>query len=130
MKALSVLVADDSLITSDKIGKMLENMGHRVIAIVGTGEAAIEAYRQHRPDLVTMDITMPGMNGVDATRHIVEKFPDAVIVMVTSHGQEKMVLAAIGAGAKGYVLKPIRSEKLGETIVNAINYHAGAATSL
>jgi len=65
---------------------------------------------------VAMDITMPDMDGIKATRSILEKFPEALIIMVTSHGQEKMVMDAIDAGAKGYIMKPFTREKLDETI--------------
>jgi two-component system chemotaxis response regulator CheY len=67
-----------------------------------------------------MDITMPDMDGIEATRLIRKQFPDALIVMVTSHGQERMVLDALKAGAKGYVLKPFRQDKLQEAIENAV----------
>lgn len=118
---LSVLVVDDSLITLNKISSMLAVMGHRVAATARTGAEALTAYRECKPDVVTMDITMPDMDGVQATLQIIEEFPEARIVMVTSHGQEKMVLAAINAGARGYVLKPIRADKLQTTIDQARN---------
>jgi two-component system chemotaxis response regulator CheY len=79
----------------------------------------MEKCRDCRPDLVTMDITMPEMDGIEATRAIMKDFPDAKIVMVTSHGQEKMVLDALKAGAKGYVLKPFQDHKVYEAIQKA-----------
>jgi DNA-binding NarL/FixJ family response regulator len=66
-----------------------------------------------------MDITMPDMDGIEATKRIIKDFPDAKIVMVTSHGQEKMVMDALKAGAKGYVLKPFDGQKLYEAIQKA-----------
>jgi len=120
MEQLRILVVDDSLITVKKLSAMLGALGHSVIMTAGTGSEALAAYESCRPDLVTMDITMPDMNGIEATRLIRERFPEALIVMVTSHGQEKMVLDALQAGAKGYVLKPFRQEKLQETIENAV----------
>ena len=113
---LNVLIVDDSLITVKKLRMMVEQLGHRVAGTAGSGAAALSAYRELSPDLVTMDITMPGMDGVEATRQILVDFPDARIIMVTSHGQEKMVIDALDAGAKGYVLKPIRPEKLADMI--------------
>jgi two-component system chemotaxis response regulator CheY len=118
---LRVLVVDDSLITINKVSSMLNAIGHSVVGTARTGAEALAAYRESRPDIVTMDITMPDMDGVEATKRIVEEFPDARIIMVTSHGQEKMVLAAIDAGALGYVLKPIRADKLEATIDQARN---------
>ena len=63
-----------------------------------------------------MDITMPDMDGIEATRRILATAPSALVVIVTSHGQEQMVMDAIEAGAKGYILKPVKKEKLAETL--------------
>jgi two-component system chemotaxis response regulator CheY len=120
MSQLKVLIVDDSLITVKKLTAMLETLGHRVIGTAGTGARALEEYRALKPDMVTMDITMPDMDGVEATRRIVREFPEAIIIMVTSHGQEKMVLDALDAGAQGYVLKPVRPEKLAEMIAKVM----------
>lgn len=116
MKYLQILVVDDSLITVKKLSSMLGLLGHKVIMTAASGKEALEAYGECKPDLVTMDITMPDMDGIEATKLIRERFPDANIIMVTSHGQEKMVLDALKAGAKGYLLKPFRLEKLKEVI--------------
>ena len=119
MSPLNIMVVDDSLITVKKLTKMLSEMGHNVVHCASSGAAAVEAFGQVNPDLVTMDITMPDMDGIKATRRILARYPSALIVVVTSHGQEQMVLDAIEAGAKGYVLKPIREEKL-KSVVEAI----------
>ncbi|MBI5165076.1 MAG: response regulator [Magnetospirillum sp.] len=120
MDSLNVLIVDDSLITVKKLTVMLDAMGHQVVGTANCGEKALPAYRTLRPDLVTMDITMPGMDGVSATRQIVAEFPHAAIIMVTSHGQERMVIDALDAGACGYVLKPIRPEKLADMVAKAM----------
>lgn len=120
MEPLKILVVDDSLITVKKLSGMLNLLGHKVVMTAGTGSEALAAYDSCIPDLVTMDITMPDMDGIEATRLIRERHPDARIVMVTSHGQERMVLDALKAGAKGYVLKPFRQEKLQEVIQESI----------
>ncbi|MBV1776343.1 response regulator [Burkholderiaceae bacterium DAT-1] len=116
MTTLRILVVDDSSLTTERISTIIETMGHEVVRVCHTGREAIDAYRELQPDMVTMDITMPDMDGVQATRLIIESFPDAKIIMVTSHGQQKMVLAAIDAGAKGYILKPVKPDKLMSTI--------------
>jgi two-component system chemotaxis response regulator CheY len=116
MSAFKVLIVDDSLIAVKKLTLMLEGMGHQVVGTAGTGGKAVEAYRACAPDLVTMDITMPDMNGVEATARIIAEFPAARIIMVTSHGQERMVIDSLDAGARGYVLKPVRVEKLSDMI--------------
>lgn len=116
MKSLNVLVVDDSQLTVKKIAQMLKDMGHNMVAHARTGEEAIRQFARHKPDMVTMDITMPDMDGIEATKRILQENQDALILMVTSHGQEGMVLDAIEAGAKGYLLKPLRLEKLKDSI--------------
>ena len=112
MSILNILVVDDSQLTSKKIAQMLTVMGHNIVAFAKTGEEAIKQYAKHKPDMVTMDITMPDMDGIEATKRILQENPDALIIIVTSHGQEAMVFDAIEAGAKGYLLKPLNMEKL------------------
>lgn len=117
---LNVLVVDDSKLTQKKISKVLEDLGHTIVGTARTGAEAIEQYAVKNPDVVTMDITMPDMDGIEATKGIVAKFNDALIVMVTSHGQEQMVLDALKSGAKGYVLKPVQKVKLQEVLEQVI----------
>lgn len=113
---LKIVVVDDSLIIRRNIAKMLERMGHEIVAEAKNGKEAIACYSKHSPDLITMDITMPDMDGIEAVRGIIKRNEEAKIIMVTSHGQEEMVIAAIKAGASGYVLKPINAEKLSNAI--------------
>ncbi len=116
MHPLKVLIVDDSLLTVRTLTGMLTELGHLVVQTAGSGAQALDSYRQVKPDLVTMDITMPDMDGIEATGGILKEFPDANIIMVTSHGQQGMVMKAVKAGAKGYVLKPIKPEKLRDMI--------------
>ena len=116
---LTVLVVDDSPIVIRKLTMLLHTIGYKVIQTAENGKEAIEAYKQCKPDVVTMDITMPEMDGIEATQAIMSEFPDAKIVMVTSHGHEKMVLDALKSGAKGYVLKPFQQQKVYEAIQKA-----------
>lgn len=116
MSAETVMVVDDSLLTSQKISQMLAQIGYEVIKVCRNGADAVFHYPLIMPDLVTMDITMPDMDGIEATRRILDLDRNARIIMVTSHGQEQMVLEALDAGAKGYVLKPFRADKLETTI--------------
>ncbi len=113
---LKILVVDDSLIIRRNIARMLERMNHEVVAEAKNGNEAIVCFSKYNPDLMTMDITMPDMDGVEAVKGIKKKNADAKIIMVTSHGQEAMVIAAIKAGASGYVLKPVTAEKLSKAI--------------
>jgi len=116
MKSLRILVVDDSGLTVKKMAKLLEDLGHEVAGVATTGQQAVEIFASVAPDVTTMDITMPDLNGIEATRRILADHPRACIVMVTSHGQEQMVMDAIEAGAKGYILKPVKQEKLAETL--------------
>ncbi|MDO8453525.1 MAG: response regulator [Sulfurimonas sp.] len=113
---LKILIVDDSLIIRKKITTIVEKLGHEVVGQAKTGQEAIKMYESAKPDLVTMDITMPDMDGITAVKHIVEIDKNAKIIMVTSHGQEDMVIDSIKVGAVGYMLKPITDEKLEEII--------------
>jgi two-component system chemotaxis response regulator CheY len=113
---LKILVVDDSLIMRRNITKMLEALGHKVVAEAKDGHEAIEVYRRTKPDLVTMDITMPEMDGIASVKELRKIDKEAKIMMVTSHGQEDMVISAIRSGASGYLLKPINLMKLGDSI--------------
>lgn len=119
MESLKILVVDDSPIIVRKLVLLLEDLGHDVVHTAATGAEAIVAYKQCKPDMVTMDITMPDMDGIQATRLLMQQYPYAKILMITSHGQEKMVLEALKAGARGYVLKPFQKERIQEAIQKA-----------
>jgi two-component system, chemotaxis family, chemotaxis protein CheY len=116
MRSLSIMIVDDSILTINKIQKIVEEAGHSVVKVCDSGKQAVEAYPIFLPDIITMDITMPDMNGIDATKAIIANYPDALIVVITSHGQEQMVVEAVDAGAKGYILKPINQESLCRTL--------------
>ena len=113
---LNILVVDDSLIIRKKIAKIVEKLGHKVVFSAKDGQEAIDAYKEHHPDLVTMDITMPDMDGITAVTHIIKDDVNAKVIMVTSHGQEDMVIKSIQAGAVGYMLKPITEDKMAQAI--------------
>ncbi|MFT5162944.1 MAG: two-component system chemotaxis response regulator CheY [Alteromonadaceae bacterium] len=119
MKSLNIQVVDDSPLTVKKITQMLENLGHKVVKVSATGKSAVFDYQYTKPDLVTMDITMPDMDGITATRRIIELDKKARIVMVTSHSQKQMIMDSISAGALGYVMKPVDVDKLQATIEKA-----------
>lgn len=114
MKPLNVMVVDDSALTIKQLRQCIEDLGHKVISTAGTGKEALQKYGNFKPDIVTMDIAMPDMDGLAATKAILKQFPNARIVMVTSHRQQEIVLDAIRAGAMGYILKPFKSDKLQE----------------
>jgi len=115
-----ILVVDDAKMMRINIGNMLKKLGHEVVAEATDGYMAIQMYKKHLPDLVTMDITMPAENGIedgiDAVIAIKKKFSEAKIIMITSHGEQDKVIKAIQSGASNYLLKPIQVEKLEEII--------------
>lgn len=115
-KLLNVLIVDDSLIMRKNLYRNFDILGHKVIAEASDGQQSIEYYTSFKPDLITMDITMPGMDGITAVKKIKEINAESNIIMVTSHGQEPMVMAALKAGAKGYIVKPVTPDKLRESI--------------
>ena len=110
------MVVDDISIMRFTIKDRLQKIGHEVVAEASNGYSAIEQYKIYKPDLVTMDITMPAeqgvKNGIEALVEIRKIDSNAKIIMVTSHGEEKLVIEAISKGAKGYILKPVNEEKL------------------
>lgn len=113
---LKILVVDDSLIMRRNITKFVESLGHKVIGDAKDGLEAITLYMRLKPDLVTMDITMPEMDGIAAVKELRKIDKDAKIIMLTSHGQEDMVITAIRSGASGYLLKPINIIKLRDAV--------------
>lgn len=116
MAKLRILVVDGSTITVGKLSGMFEELGHEVVGTAATGEQAIQDYESLSPDLVSMDITLPDMDGIEATRRILEQDPDALIVVAASPEQEQMVMDAMDTGAKGSVLKPVDKDRLGENL--------------
>lgn len=123
-----VLVVDDALMVRKMIGKMLENDGHVVVDEAVDGKQAIEMYQKHMPDIITLDITMPGMDGIEALTHIMEYDKEAKVIMVSALGQQHKVLEALEHGAKSYILKPVTAPKL-LAVINRIldSGHTGGA---
>jgi len=114
---LNVLVVDDSLAIRIKMKGFLKKLGHDIVREAKEGKEAIQLYKEYAPDLITMDISMPGMNGVDALKEIMEiSNREANVIMITANGQDGIVKDALKLGAKGYILKPISKEKLQDSI--------------
>ncbi len=112
----NILIVDDSILMRRNLRILLQQAGHTVIAEAADGMQAFSEYEKHLPDLVTMDITMPLMNGIDSVKKIIAKYPQANIVMISALDQKNMVFEAIQSGAKHYILKPITIEKILSTI--------------
>jgi two-component system chemotaxis response regulator CheY len=94
--------------------------GHLVVGEAGDGEEAVGKYKELKPDLVTMDVVMPKMNGIEALKAIKQLDPASRIVMCTAVGQEQMVKLAIKSGAKGYIVKPFQAPKVLDEVKNVL----------
>ena len=111
-----VLVCDDAIFMRAMISDILSGAGYEVVGEAETGVQAIERYKALTPDLVTMDIVMPDMGGIEAVREIVKNHPDAKILMCSAMGQQALVVEAIQAGAKDFVVKPFQPARVLEAV--------------
>lgn len=108
-----VLIVDDAAFMRTMIAQILEQSDDfEVVGYATTGAEALERYRELEPHLVTMDIIMPEMDGIEATRAIIQQDPDAVIVMCSALGQEALVIESLAAGARDFIVKPFTPEKV------------------
>jgi len=107
-----ILITDDALFMRVTLKNMLVANGYEVVGEAVNGQDAVEKYAACRPDLVLMDITMPIMDGIAATRAIKASDPAAKVIMCTAMGQKNMVVEAIQAGAKDFIVKPFKTEDI------------------
>ena len=118
--AKRILITDDALFMRVTLRNILEKNGYEVAGEAANGRESIEMYQQVKPDLVTMDITMPEMDGISALKEIKKVDPNATIVMCTAMGQKQMVMEAVSAGAKDFIVKPFQPDKVLESIQKLI----------
>ncbi|MCX7615119.1 MAG: response regulator [Clostridiales bacterium] len=111
-----VLIVDDAAFMRMAIKKVLVKNGFDVVAEAENGLVSIEKYKEFSPDIVTMDITMPEMTGIDALKNIRQLDPNAKVVMVSAMGQESLVREAILSGAKSFIVKPYKEEHIIQTL--------------
>ncbi len=111
-----VLVVDDAAFVRAMLKRLIEDNGFVVSGEAENGEEALRAYRSLRPDLVIMDITMPLMDGLEATKKIVSFDPKAKIVIVSARGEKPMVIKAIEAGAQDFIVKPFEVPRVVKTL--------------
>jgi DNA-binding NarL/FixJ family response regulator len=114
-----ILVVDDSIVMRRNLQTILTEAGHEVVGQAINGKQAVISYTELKPDLVTMDISMPIMSGVDAVSHIINKDPKAKIIMISALNQKQMVFEALNNGAKHYIIKPIDPGVL-LTVINEV----------
>lgn len=116
-RTIRILIADDHSVVRAGLRSLLEHQGHfRVIAEAGTGEEAIRLAKEHRPDVAVLDIRMPGVSGIEACRQILASVSTCKVVMLTSYAEDELLMAAIQAGASGYVLKRIGDNELVQAV--------------
>jgi two-component system chemotaxis response regulator CheY len=115
-----VLVVDDAAFMRSTLRDILGRGGFTVVAEAKNGREAVELYGIHLPDLVTMDIVMPELSGIDAVRIITKVHPKAKIIMCSAMGQQALVIEAIQAGARDFVIKPFQASRVIEAAVRAL----------
>lgn len=116
-----ILVVDDTMFMRTLLKNILFSGSHDIVGEAENGEDAVEKYKALKPDLVTMDVVMPKMNGIEALKAIMALDPNAKVVMCTAVGQEQMVKLAIKTGAKGYIVKPFQAPKVLEEVNNVLS---------
>lgn len=116
----AVLIVDDADFTRDILRGIVQDLGWTVAGEATDGAQAIDQYRQLTPDLVLLDITMPGMDGNEALAAILARDPEARVVMITALGQKEQVLAAIKLGARDFIIKPFDAERVAATLTRLL----------
>lgn len=115
-ESLRVVLVDDHPLFRQGLRALLEDLGVTVLAEAADGEAGVAAVMEHRPDVVFMDLQMPGVSGVEATRRLTDVLPDAKVLVLTMVEDDQAVMAAIQAGALGYLLKGAGQEEIARAL--------------
>ena len=118
--AKNILICDDAAFMRMMIKDILTKNGYNVIGEAENGLKAVEKYNELKPDLVLMDITMPEMDGIQALKQIKAKNPAANVIMCSAMGQQAMVIEAIQAGAKDFIVKPFQADRVVEAVKKVI----------
>lgn len=117
----TVLIVDDVAFVRTTLGEILTDAGYTVVGEAADGHEAVEKWRALRPSLVTMDVVMPKLGGIDATKQILKQDKNAIVVMISAMDQIHLVMEAINAGAKDYIQKPFHSEDISNVLSRAID---------
>ena len=117
---MKILVVDDAAFMRMMIKDILLKNGYDVVGEATNGAEAVAMFKEHRPDLVTMDITMPEMDGIAALKAIKQLDPQARVIMCSAMGQQAMVLEAIQAGARDFVVKPFQADRVLDAVKKAL----------
>lgn len=117
----TVLICDDAIFMRTMIGDILKQAGFEIVGEAATGVEAVQRYEELKPDLVTMDIVMPEMGGIDAVREITQRNAGARILMCSAMGQQALVIEAIQAGARDFVVKPFQPSRVLEAVQRVLD---------
>lgn len=112
----TVLITDDTAFMRMTLRNVIEKNGYTVVGEAADGEEAVTLYKELKPDMVTMDITMPKMDGITAIKEIMKIDPQAKIIVCSAMGQKPMVIEALSAGAKDFLVKPFDAERVVESL--------------
>ena len=115
-----ILICDDAAFMRQALIQILKKTEHTVVAEAENGLDCIEKFGTYKPDVVLMDITMPDMNGIEATQQIMAMDKNAIIIIVSAMGQQAMVFSAITSGAKDFIVKPFEPERIIECIAKYV----------
>lgn len=118
--ATRVLIVDDAAFMRMMVKDILSKNGYDVVGEAANGLQAIEKYQELRPDITTMDITMPEMDGISAVKEIKKLDPNAKVIMCSAMGQQAMVIEAIQSGARDFIVKPFQPDRVLEAIRKAV----------
>ncbi|WP_080846330.1 response regulator [Cytobacillus gottheilii] len=116
-----ILIVDDAKFMRLTLSNILKKAQYEIVGEAETGLEAIQLYRELQPDLVTLDITMPEMSGLEAMREIRKEFPSAKIIMCSAMGQQKMIVEAIESGAKDFIVKPFDESRVLDAVERVLN---------
>lgn len=116
-----ILIVDDAAFMRMMIKDILSKNGYEIVGEAADGAQAVQLYRDTQPDLVTMDITMPEMDGITALKEIKKIDTQAKVIMCSAMGQQAMVIDAIQAGAKDFIVKPFQADRVLEAISKALS---------
>jgi two-component system chemotaxis response regulator CheY len=125
MAMSKIMIVDDAAFMRAMLKQIVVRMGHEVAAEAASGEEAVRLYPAVSPDLVTMDITMPDMDGIQALKRIRMLDPKATVIMCSAMAQQKLVIEAITSGAKDFISKPFHEDKVQEAINKALKASSG-----
>ena len=128
--AVKVLIVDDAMFMRNMIaeifnGKKYKEDDYQVVAEAENGVEAVEKYKEHNPDIVTMDIVMPEMTGIEALKEIMGLDSGANVIMCSALGQDSLVMEALDAGAKDFIVKPFQPEKVLDVVIRILDESRG-----